>query len=348
MVLGGDALPVMNTLAEFQAFDATVTTDVQVTSGPFAPGAIIPFDVPAGTVTTPNAAVSGNDTLNGGAGDDLINSGTNDGSIGDYIDGSTGNDTILYTDSADGWQVLSYDSLTAGITASIDAGLNTASINKGANGTDTIVDIAVPLTAGWFSSAGGFSLRGTTFDDPFNITQVSERWMQVAGLQGNDTYNLQLDGGIVRVDYRQGANGINVNLATGVVSNDGFGSVDQINVVNNGGQLEIRGTNFDDTIVDGAANERFILKSGNDTLDGGGGNDLLRYDRGGVSHGVTVDLTAGTANGTWDGAVFTHTITGIEHVRGARAGNDMLAGDAFANTLDGRGGNDTFIVWSWR
>ena len=43
MVLGGDALPVMNNLADYQAFDLLLTGDGQITTGPFAPSEFIPY-----------------------------------------------------------------------------------------------------------------------------------------------------------------------------------------------------------------------------------------------------------------------------------------------------------------
>jgi len=353
-VIGGDALPVMTTLADFNTFEGTITGEGQVpTTGPlaaFAPGAVIPFGFNPGTTTSDISAPGGDDTLLGGAGNDLLDGGTgndvlnpgdNDGgNTGfDIINGSVGNDSIIFSDVVDGFHVVNYANLDAGIGVSVNGGTNTASVNKGANGTDTITDIINPLVSGW--TTGGLGIYGTGFSDIFNITQSGNTWMQVRGGAGADTFNTTLNGGQVRIDYSQAASGINVDLSTGAVSNDGDGSTDTINVTGTTGQLEIRGSNFTDTIVGSGADERFILKGGSDTLDGGAGNDLLRYDRGGVVNGVAVDLVAGTASGTWDGNAFTHTIAGIESVRGSNTGDDSLSGDGFDNLLDGGGGNDT-------
>ena len=104
-------------------------------------------------------------------------------------------------------------------------------------------------------------------------------------------------------------------------------------------------------------NESFIGRRGNDVIDGRGGFDRLHFDRTGVGD-IDVDLTAGTATGTWGdraflhttfgletdvervvGSVFSYTISNIEHVRGG-GGDDSLTGSDGDDTLEGRGGND--------
>ncbi|WP_430450526.1 hypothetical protein [Rhodophyticola sp.] len=56
-----------------------------------------------------------------------------------------------------------------------------------------------------------------------------------------------------------------------------------------------------DTLIGSAANEAFITGEGNDVVNGGGGFDRIRYDRFGVDGGMTIDLDAGTASGSWFG-----------------------------------------------
>ncbi len=357
-VLGGDALPLITTVANFNDFNdpastfngATTTGQSQVTTGAFAPGAVIPFNFNPDTTTADISAPGGDDTLyggggndqlDGGSGNDFLNAGDNDaGNAGfDIINGSIGNDTIDFFDAINGFQIINYANLDAGITVSVDGGIDTAGVNKGANGTDTILNVLNPLLSGWVE--GGLGIYGTGFNDIFNITQSGNTWMQARGNGGADTFNITLNGGQVRVDYSQAASGIDVNLSTGAVSDDGDGSADTIIVTGTSGQLEIRGSDSSDTIVGSGSSERFILKAGSDSLDGGAGNDVLRYDRSGVVDGVSVDLTAGTASGTWSGVGFTHAITGIEEVLGSNTGDDSLSGDGFNNQFNGGGGNDT-------
>ena len=278
----------------------------------------------------------GDDRLDGGPGDDVLNPGDNE--CGDEeIRGSAGDDRIVYTDSgANAWQGLTYDRLnTGGITATIDGTANRATVDKGAAGTDTIMDIANALDADC-----GFGLYGTRFDDIFHLT-LNDRppwqWMLVRGGAGNDTFN----GNASRIDYRDAPSGIDVDLGVGKAHDDGFGDVDTIN----GDSYEIRGTDFNDVIRGSDGDESFVGCGGDDVIDGGGGFDRLRFDRGcGATMGaVKVDLEAGTATGTWDGSAFSYTISNIEFVRGG-PGDDRIIGSDGDNRLEGRGGDDILVA----
>ena len=247
--------------------------------------------------------------------------------------GSTGNDTIIYTDSgANAWQELHYSSLDDGVRVTIDSSANRATVDKGSAGTDTIVDINNALT-GW-----GFGLWGTSSDDVFDLglrlRPGNEEWMHVTGGAGNDTINVS-DSYTVRIDYRGADHGIDVDLRAGRANDDGHGDVDTIN----GPVYSIRGTDFSDRIGGSDRDESFIGRWGNDFIDGGGGFDRLRFDRRGVED-VEVDLSRGTATGTWDGNAFAYSISNIEWVRGG-GGNDILRGSAGDEQFQGRSGNDS-------
>ena len=58
------------------------------------------------------------------------------------------------------------------------------------------------------------------------------------------------------------------NLATGVISNDGFGWQDTINAAT-GSRIEIRATDLADVLTGSAGDDRFITRGGNDTVNGG-------------------------------------------------------------------------------
>ena len=299
----------------------------------------------------------GGDRLFGGDGDDVLNPGSNDYRVGsDTIDGSAGDDRIVYTDSTGerAYQSLTYYwryglSYDRGITATIDGDANRATVDKGSVGTDTIVDIANPM------ENGGFGLEGTPSDDVFRLTVGDGQWMQVSGGAGADTFDLESEGGSFRLDYAfpSSRNGIDVDLRAGRANDDGFGDVDTIS----GDVWEVRGTDLSDVIRGSDNNESFIGRRGNDVIDGRGGFDRLHFDRTGVGD-IDVDLTAGTATGTWGdraflhttfgletdvervvGSVFSYTISNIEHVRGG-GGDDSLTGSDGDDTLEGRGGND--------
>jgi len=283
---------------------------------------------------------TGNDTLDGGAGNDVLNPGSNLGY--DATMGSDGNDTIILSDSGIGYQDLNYSSFHRGVGFSINGKANTGTVTKGGAGTDTIVDVAVPMKAGWTSAAGGFGVVGSGFDDSFDIVTASKSWTAVIGGGGSDSYDLALSANSILRMYFSGDQGAKVNLKTGVIANDGWGNSETLNIQNKGGQIELNGSAYDDRLVGDKFSNRFILFGGDDVANGLGGQDLVRYDRSGVGP-VDVNLAKGTATGTWYGTDFTHTLLKIEDVRGSRDGNDTLIGSAVANRLEGRGGADTLI-----
>jgi hypothetical protein len=130
--LGGTPLPTFNTLADFSAFEASVTGSGRVTSGPFAPGQTIQFlNLPGLTIVDETiTGTAGDDSLSGGLGNDVIDPLGNNGF--DQVFGSVGNDRIVYTNNGnDGYQQVNYDDLNAGITATINGALNTATVDKG-------------------------------------------------------------------------------------------------------------------------------------------------------------------------------------------------------------------------
>lgn len=133
-----------------------------------------------------------------------------------------------------------------------------------------------------------------------------------------------------------------MNLATGVVSNDRYGGRDQINVTGTDGRIEIQGSNFADLIIGSDRDERFILQGGNDTLDGGGGYDVLRYDRNGLDRGIDANLETGIITGRWFGQEFRHQVSNIEEVRGSSFGDRMVAANT-GSRLEGRDGDDILI-----
>jgi len=285
---------------------------------------------------------SGNDFLDGGAGNDVLNPGSNLNY--DTTRGSSGNDTIILSDSGLGYQELFYLYFDRGVDIQINGRTNTGTVTKGGSGTDTIVDVAVPMEAGWTSAAGGFGVVGSGFDDSFDIVTASKSWTEVNGGGGSDSFDLALSANsILRMDFR-GDQGAKVNLKTGVIANDSFGYGDTVSVLykNKSGQIELYGSNNDDRLIGDKFDNRFILRGGDDVANGLGGQDLVRYDRVDVGP-VDVNLTKGTATGTWYGTDFTHTLLKIEDVRGSLDGNDTLIGSAVANRLEGRGGADKLI-----
>ena len=270
----------------------------------------------------------GFDRFDGGPGDDTINPRGSDWWIGcDRVRASPGNDRIVLSDTA-GPRVcvtLEYARLVpGGIVATIDGGANRATVDKGAGGTDTIVDVANVLRSG-----GSFDIRGSTGADTIDVTLAPGQWVQVKGNAGNDAFRFDVRSednnySSARLDYLwpRTEHGIDVDLAAGRANDDGFGDVDTIM----GNLWEVRGTDYDDVIRGSDADESFIGRGGNDTIDGRGGYDRLRFDRSGIGD-VIVDLDSGTARGVWERTAFAYTITNIERVQ-TGPGEDSLTGGA--------------------
>ena len=296
----------------------------------------VEVDLDAGTATgTWNGApfsysISNIEVVWGGTGNDVIR-----GAM-ESVEGSPGDDRIVFTDGNTYGGVTYFRLAGNGIRATLDSAANRATVDKGSAGTDTIEGIADLIR--W--EGAGFGLDGTSSNDVFNLTLGARQWMQVGGAAGNDTFNIDVpaDGqGQVRLNYRGSPAGIHVDLGAGTARNDGYGDTDTIH----GRVWEVRGSDFTDTIIGSGNNESFIGRKGNDTIDGGGGWDRLRFDRSccAISN-LVVDLAAGTAKGTWNGDGFSYRISNIEEIRGG-SGDDDLRGNAGNNRLRGYAGDDT-------
>ena len=283
----------------------------------------------------------------GGSGNDSISVGNHSGYRYFEYDATDGNDTINMSNAGSQTFVwLDYDldrvasASTGSLVATVNGITNTGTVSV-AGFTDTLIGVRTIL------QADGLGIEGTTGNDIFNITLDSNnQWFNLRGNEGNDTFNINLNGNSSRLSFDWGDDGppitgLQANLGTGIVANDGLGGTDTINVTGDG-RLEIRATHLNDSIMGSARGDSFILGQGTDTVDGGDGNDRVRYDRNGVG-AVNVDLLAGTATGMWDGVAFNHSLTSIEYVRGSRTGDDTIRGSNGDDTLNGRGGNDSLV-----
>ena len=125
-----------------------------------------------------------------------------------------------------------------------------------------------------------------------------------------------IDGGdgFDRVDYRADPGGVTVNLATGTAT-DGYGGTDTIANVE-----RVLSSRFSDTLIGSSANEQFQLE-GADTVDGGGGIDLIFV---GPDVRAIVDLAAGTAQVGND----VSQITNIEQIGATNFGDTLMGDDA--------------------
>jgi len=251
---------------------------------------------------------TGNDTLGGDQWDDIIRGG--DGF--DTLQGSPGNDTLDGGNPATvgGQDYADYRGAPGPVTVNLQAGTAVT----GAWGNDTLISIEGVL--------------GSAFDDSIvgSDNTAIETEVFVGGL-GNDT----IDGGagfdIAHYDW-DNSSAVNVNLSTGTATGAGIGTDTLIRIEG------VIGSSVADTLTGGSGDDWFRPQRGNDTVDGGAGNDRVNYDR--ASGPVTVNLTTGTSSGP-DGV---DTLLNIENLRGSAHG-DTLTGNAGANDIQGRDGNDT-------
>ena len=146
-----------NGAGKWQVF-VTAGWPIQVMSLLSSPGNLV--NLSAGPTDNTIRGGPGRDVLAGGNGDDVFIPGDNDDGGdalgGDFVKGSAGDDMIVYTGSGPTlYHHIDYADLGLGITATIDGVDNRGSIDKGSAGTDTLVNVATPLDAGWTALGGG-------------------------------------------------------------------------------------------------------------------------------------------------------------------------------------------------
>ncbi|MBT8002152.1 MAG: hypothetical protein HN578_04450, partial [Rhodospirillales bacterium] len=310
--------------------------------------------------------LAGNDTIDGGLGNNIVNYSdderfggdqgvTADFIAGTVIDGFGDTDTIInverirgtsqddvFTAGTGGQQFIGLagnDTITGGtgggsdeVRYDIDAFFGgEAGVN-----VNLLTGVAIDGFGNTDSLSGIERVRGTSEDDTLIGNASTNR---LRGLEGNDIIDGG-DGTFDEVDYigdfnSGGTQAVTVDLSAGTAV-DGFGDVDTLTNIEN-----IRAGVFDDSLTGDANANRFIGSDGNDTIDGGDGIDEVSYSQDSIfggTLGVTVDLSAGTAT---DGFGSTDSLTNIESVRGTEFGDDITGGLG-ANTLTGGGGNDIF------
>lgn len=261
----------------------------------------------------------------GRAGDDTLTGGT----LSDTFYGGSGNDTINGGDGS-GTDAVVYSN------TSFDGGTK-ALTNKGVT-VNLKTGIAIDNWGDTDTLTGIEFVEGSSLDDvitggnPANGSGATDGFEGFRGLGGNDT----IDGGagFDRVYYDNSPTAVTVTLggtASGTAS-DGWGGTDTLINIE-----EVRGSAFADTLTgsDSGVYESFEGRAGNDIIDGKGGRDRATYDTSPAA--VNVNLATGIAQ---DGYGGTDKLSNIEEVRGS-AFNDVITGDANANFLEGRQGDDT-------
>ena len=159
------------------------------------------------------------------------------------------------------------------------------------------------------------------------------------------------------ISYYDSSNGVTLDLAANIASgswavNDTIQSFESASGSRTGDDT-ISGTNGENTIRTYGGNDRVYDRGGADVVELGSGNDYVRvgggkdsFDGGtgrdyisyyDSSNGVTLDLQANIASGSW---AVNDTVTNFESASGSRSGNDTIWGTSGGNTLRGYGGED--------
>ena len=281
---------------------------------------------------------AGNDLINGGAGNDTLwgNEGSDTligGAGNDFLYGGPITDRINYTDL----NLVSYASAVSGVNINLsgltgDGSLGTGTATDGLGGVDTLVNVNF-ITA----SAGNDTILGST-------ALVFE---QYEGGAGDDT----IDGGVVtdtlnadnanRVSYQNAGAAVTVDLLAGTATG-GAGNDVLFNFT------QVRGSNGNDTLLGSNTTvytELFEGRAGDDTIDGRGGFDIVRFDN--ATGGVTASTISGQATGAGIGTDFFIGIEGLfgsnnnDSLIGGLAANGVTLSDGLTEVFRGGGGSDT-------
>lgn len=159
------------------------------------------------------------------------------------------------------------------------------------------------------------------------------------GSEGNDIY--KGGSGFDTLSYENtyyftdDKHGINANLATGRII-DSWGDKDKASGID-----ELRGSVYNDRMTGSAADESFMGLKGKDMIDGGGGENTIRYDRDAV-YGGTAGIDARLDKGyVIDGFGNKDTVKNIQDVDGTSK-NDTFVGDGQNNEFHGLAGKDSY------
>ncbi len=302
------------------ANDASAPTTVTITITGTA-------DVMGSTIN----GTSGDDSLFGTSGNDLILPGDATAGSGDTIHASAGNDTVDFTGAHNGTYILDYSSLGVNLEANI--GPTGGTIDKGSLGTDSLVNFDSIN-----GNVGGVEILGGSGNDTFTANLSSGEALSIQVGTGSDSISVT-GNGFVQVDAST-YNGAYIDATEGIMNDAGGTSSATVTGIVD----EWRGSQSNDTIFGSSGNDSFIPGAGNNSIDGAGGTDLVRYDLGGADSIQAVFTAPGTAMviGTANGSMFTDTLTNIEAIHGT-GGNDIMVGSSGSELLSGLAGNDTLI-----
>ena len=284
------------------------------------------------------AGGAGADTVYGGAGEDRLRIFDPSGLGGDVLNGGDADpNTAPESGTLDRLQLFNagtYDLSTAASIAEIDR-IDVAAPSSASNSMFVKITSAMVATAdfnmdGVLGDIGVFGYDGSSSSSsPLTLANIT---IDATALTSTQSLNVQglASGGV------GGMNG-NDSLLGGAGNDTLAGGV---------GNDELRGGAGNDSLAGGAGENPLFGGAGNDTLDGTGGTSYAVYLE--ATTGVNVDLQAGTAS---DGLGGTDTLIALAGVGGSNfndtllgtSGDDMFAGFAGNDSIDGRGGFDVVL-----
>ncbi|MDT8326270.1 MAG: heparin lyase I family protein [Roseovarius sp.] len=382
ITLGTGVQSVSNDIENFQFTDTTLTyAQVAARSGQSfsgTPGLLSGSASDDLLIGTPNSETlvggGGDDVLIAGAGDDLLQGGSAD----DFLTGQAGNDTFS---GGTGSDTVNYDTNSTTFTAAAVAGGFT--LNDGTqidliqsdvefvNFNDrlmTYAEASALVSVTPVINGIGTNVDGTSATEIINGTE-NNNWITPGG--GSDTIdggggrdmlsfvNLADTPGRSNVQYR-----LDIDMGAGTaVSYDGseniqFSAIERLTATIYADR--IRGTDGDDDIRGLGDFDWIIATQGNDTIDGGTGQDMLSFleyqssatnvigdvfssnglpPTGAQASGLVIDL-ANPDNNT--GLAAGLTLSSVERVTGSGR-QDVFYGDSGQNDFRGLGDFDWFV-----
>lgn len=250
----------------------------------------------------------------------------------DRFRGNAGNDTF---DGGAGRDIAEYrfetgTTPTSGITVNMTS-LANGTVTDTFGATDTLINVE--------------QIHGSNRNDVFNGSTGEDRF---APGQGNDQINSGGGRDVIIYSFDTAAtSGITFNggLASNQLTSAYYGT-DSFSGFTAG--INLVATQLDDNIIGTAASDILQPTTGQDTIDGGAGRDILAYTDSNTTGGVTFNATSSTAGTVTDSgnaglgiAASIDTYSSIEVLRGSQFG-DTFNGSSSADTFQGIQGNDVF------
>ncbi len=225
---------------------------------------------------------------------------------------------------------------STGTTASnIDQTVNTSW--GGLQATDATHAYDLSAEAGTASNNGKFV--GTGYNDTFFATAGTDTYDGSGGwVYSSGTGTWLANSGMDVVDFRLSTVGVTANLSSTAAQATGFNTSTFTNIEG------ISGSNFNDILTGSSGDNQLEGRGGNDTLNiGNGGHDTLLYkllNASDATGGNGSDVVNGFTVGTWEGTADTDRIDIRELLQGSGyTGNGKASYVNGVATLDAQAGN---------